>query len=423
MTESKLVEYKLNVSASFEKEVVAFLNSSTGGKIYFGINDDGENIGLENADRVQLQIKDKLKNNILPSCMGLFDISLVSNNNKNIIELTLASGREKPYYIRRYGLSPKGCFIRVGSASEPMDVNQIEDMFSRRTRVSIGKIKSNKQDLSFEQLKIYYEEFNRTLNDQFASNLELLTEKGAFNYGAYLLSDVNGTSIKVAKYEGTNRVILIENEEYGYCSLIKAAKQALAKLELENKTYSRITSSGRIDIKLWDGVAIREAVINAIVHNDYIREIPPKFELFSDRLEITSAGGLSFGLDKETFFDGYSVPVNREIMRVFKDLGMVEQLGSGLPRILKVYQKDSFIFNKNFIRMVFLFPKEATDQAILAFCRQPKTTQELMVFMGMKHKTYFRNSILKPLLESGQLVLTIPHKPKSPNQKYKSVNE
>jgi len=113
--------------------------------------------------------------------MGLFDISLVSNNNKNIIELTLASGREKPYYIRRYGLSPKGCFIRVGSASEPMDVNQIEDMFSRRTRVSIGKIKSNKQDLSFEQLKIYYEEFNRTLNDQFASNLELLTEKGAFN--------------------------------------------------------------------------------------------------------------------------------------------------------------------------------------------------------------------------------------------------
>ncbi|MBT7514303.1 MAG: transcriptional regulator, partial [Candidatus Marinimicrobia bacterium] len=127
------------------------------------------------------QIKDKLKNNILPSCMGLFDISLVSNNNKNIIELTLASGREKPYYIRRYGLSPKGCFIRVGSASEPMDVNQIEDMFSRRTRVSIGKIKSNKQDLSFEQLKIYYEEFNRTLNDQFASNLELLTEKGAFN--------------------------------------------------------------------------------------------------------------------------------------------------------------------------------------------------------------------------------------------------
>ena len=114
-------------------------------------------------------------------------------------------------------------------------------------------------------------------------------------------------------------------------------------------------------------------------------------------------------------------------MRVFKDLGMVEQLGSGLPRILKVYQKDSFIFNKNFIRMVFLFPKEATDQAtdqaILAFCRQPKTTQELMVFMGMKHKTYFRNSILKPLLESGQLVLTIPHKPKSPNQKYKSVNE
>ena len=427
MAESNLLEYKLQLSDSFEKGVVAFLNSPTGGKIEFGRHDNGSIVGLDNPDITQLQIKDRLKNNILPSCMGLFDISLKDIEGKNIVVLTLASGREKPYYIHRYGMSPKGCFIRVGSASEPMTVAQIEEIFSKRTHGGINNMRSNKQDLSFEQLKIYYEESIYGLNDQFASNLELLTEDQVYNYVAYLLSDVNGTSIKVAKYKDTNRVSLIENEEYGYCSLIKSAKQVLGKLELENKTISRITPKGRIDTPLWDSIAIREAVINAIVHNDYSREVPPKFELFLDRLEITSAGGLSLDLDQKSFFEGYSVPVNRELMRVFKDLGMVEQLGSGLPRILKTYNKDSFVFNKHFLRMVFWFPKEATDQAtdqaILEYCKIPKTAIELMKFMNMKHKTHFRNTILKPLLENGCLELTEPDKPNNPNQKYRTVYE
>jgi len=81
--------------------------------------------------------------------------------------------------------------------------------------------------------------------------------------------------------------------------------------------------------------------------------VPPKFEIFDDRLEITSAGGLPLGLSKEEFFSGVSNPRNREIMRIYKDLGMVEQLGSGIPRILRAYSKDSFIFMPNFIRMVF----------------------------------------------------------------------
>jgi len=100
----------------------------------------------------------------------------------------------------------------------------------------LGKIKSHRQDLTFEQLKIYYEARGLKLNEQFASNLELLTEDGYYNYVAYLMADSNGTSIKVAKYDGLNKVHLIENNEYGYCSLIKATKSVLDKLELENRT-------------------------------------------------------------------------------------------------------------------------------------------------------------------------------------------
>ena len=103
---------------------------------------------------------------------------------------------------------------------------------------------------------------------------------------------------------------------------------------------------------LWDKIAIREAIINAIVHNDYTNEIPPKFEIFDDRLEITSAGTLAFGMSEEEFFSGVSNPRNREIMRIFKDLDMVEQLGSGVPRILRIYSKDAFVFMQNFTRMI-----------------------------------------------------------------------
>lgn len=85
------------------------------------------------------------------------------------------------------------------------------------------------------------------MNKQFANSLELLTPDGKFNYIAYLLADENGVSIKVAKYAGSDKVDLIENEEYGYCSLIKATYSVLEKLKIENVTYAKVTSTKRIE--------------------------------------------------------------------------------------------------------------------------------------------------------------------------------
>src|SRR5690606_8527918 len=115
---------------------------------------------------------------------------------------------------------------------------------------------------------------------------------------------LNTTDSRVAKYSGTDRVDLIENNEYGFCSLIKATKRVIDKIELENRTMSQITPRERIDTRLWNQVALREAIINAIVHNDYTREVPPKFEIFSDRIEMTSYGTLIDGLEREDFFAG-----------------------------------------------------------------------------------------------------------------------
>ena len=354
MSETNRIEYKqeLTDKLDIEKEVIAFLNYHEGGIIYFGINKNGAVIGIHDLDGDMLKLKDRIKNNILPSCMGLFDIQAENRDGKNIIKINIASGSEKPYFKKKFGMTEKGCFIRNGTAADPMPQKMIDELFSKRTRNSIGRIKSRKQDLKFEQLKIYYEAAGLALNEHFATNLELLTETKDYNYVAYLLSDTNTTSIKVAKYISTTRANIDENNDYWHACLIRAAKQVIDKIELENRTLSHITSKERENQRLWNPIALREAIINAFVHNDFTGEIPPKFELFPDRIEITSAGGLPEGLSELEFFEGYSVPRNKELMRVFKDLDLVEQLGSGVPRILESYNKSCFTFTDNFLRMV-----------------------------------------------------------------------
>ncbi len=361
MSETNRIEYKQELTDSLEKEVIAFLNYREGGIIYIGIDKTGKTIGVADSDGDQLKIKDRLKHNISPSCLGLFDVVSEQKNGLHIIKLIIASGSEKPYFLQKYGMTKRGCFIRIGTASEPMPQNIIDTLFAKRTRNSISKIKSNQQNLSFEQLKIYYEAVGKRLNAQFAANLELLNVDEDYNYVAYLMADKNSTSIKLAKYKGTNRVNLAESNEYGYESLVKVTKQVLDKLALENKTITQITSKERKEARYWDAIALREAVINAILHNDYTAEVPPKFELFDDRIEITSAGGLSDALSQKEFFEGFSVPRNKEIMRIYKDLELVEQLGSGIPRILQSYPEECFKFSENFLRMIFPIYKQIAE--------------------------------------------------------------
>lgn len=100
---------------------------------------------------------------------------------------------------------------------------------------------------------------------------------------------------------------------------------------------------------------MREAIINAIIYSDYSKEIPPVFEIFADKMVFTSYGGLLPGQSEEDFFSCSSMPRNRELMRVFKDLGLVEQLGSGMSRILKVYNKNIFKISEHFIKVEFPF--------------------------------------------------------------------
>ena len=354
MIETNRIEFKREITddLDLEKEVVAFLNYHEGGAIYIGIDDNGRPVGVKDLDGDMLKIKDRIRTGISPSPMGLFDVKVEEIDNIPVIKIFIASGSDKPYYKTRYGLSGKGCFMRVGTAAEPMTNEQIEDLFSRKVHNTLKNVVSPRQDLTFAQLKIYYTEKGFLLNDNFIRSLDLMTDDGKYNYVAYLLADENGNSMKLAKYAGTDRYDLISNNEYGYCCLITATRKVLEKLDVENKVSSKITPTRRIDTPQWDRISVREAVINAVVHNDYIYGAPSKIELFSDRLEITSIGRIPLGLTKDDFFNGVSLPRNRELMRVFRDVEMVESLGSGMNRIMRNYGRENFEFGNNYVRMI-----------------------------------------------------------------------
>ena len=441
-TETNRIENKEQLNEDFEQEVIAFLNYKEGGIIYVGIRKNGQVVGVQDVDLTQLQVKDRIKNNIQPSTLGLFDVVVETIDNKEVIKVVISSGTEKPYYLRKKGRTPEGCYIRVGSSKERMTERMIDDMYSKRIKNTLKEIDSPRQELTFNQLKIYYEEHGLKLNDNFLQNLDLLTSEGKYNYNAFLLADENNVSIKLVKYLGTNKMDLVENQEYGYRCIITATQRILDRLDAENTVYAKIEYKGRKEVEMIDKAALKEAVINAVVHNDYSYGNSPIVELYSDRIEITSAGGLPQELSQEEFLEGVTAPRNKELIRVFKDVDLIENIGSGVLRILDAYDKSCFKFMDHFLRVSFKYkenPFEYDDTAkvkssklgskkssklavseeqILELCKTAKSLKEIAQHFGYKDVYKFKNNYMNSLLEQNKLQMTIPDKPKSRNQKY-----
>lgn len=356
MIENDNIEFKRELNDKLEMEVVAFLNSN-GGHIYIGIEDDGAVFGVDDVDDVQLQIKDRIRSRIAPSPIGFFEIVVDIKEDKNVIHIIIASGNEKPYYIKKYGMCPLGSYIRVGNGCVQLTEKQIFNLYSKRTRTSLMNIISPQQDLTFTQLRIYYEEKGYEFTDNTYKQLNFLLNNDEFNYLAYLLSDQNSLVINVGKFKGSDVFDLKELHSYSNQSLIKTTFEILDYIENQNITYTEIKSPTRVEHKLFNSIAMREAIINAIVHNDYSYENMPTIRLFEDHIEIISVGGLPEGIEKEEFLNSYISPKNPQLMKIFRDLALVEHMGTGIFRILSVYDKSIYTFTPNFIKVSIPFDR------------------------------------------------------------------
>ena len=354
MQENNRIEYKSKLTDNLEKSVVSFLNYVGGGEIIIGMENEGNACGVDNSDEVQLKIVSRIRDNIRPQTLGLFDVVAAQINGRDVVRIIVSCGQQRPYYIRKKGMTEQGCFYRVGSSSQPMTEQLIEEMLAKRQQITLQTMLSPRQNLTFKQLCIYYEEKNLEPTERFIESLDLRQSDDKYNFAAYMLADENGVSIKVAVYAGIDKVDLIETREYGNRCLITATQRILDRLDSENRTFAKITAKNRLEKERVNSIALREAVINAIVHNDYTKGVP-LFEIFADRIVVTSCGGLVEGLTKSDFFKCRSMPRNRELMRVFRDMELVEQIGSGMSRILKAYDRSVFELTPSFTVVTFLF--------------------------------------------------------------------
>lgn len=367
--ETHNVELKSVLNDSVEKEIVAFLNTNNG-TIYIGVLNNGDIIGIKSdkLDEIMKKISDIITDKILPNPQEFVTSSAIMVDDKWIIKIEVKKGNAL-YYIKKYGRSASGCYMRIGTTAKSMTENQIENYFHKyMTRnTKIIDLESREQNLKFQYLKMLYTEKGLYINDEtFENNLKLFTDSNKYNLQANLLADENDTSIKVVVFDGPTKASNIKyRNEYGYKCLIVAMKQAFDYCaDVINSTKTIFKNGIREDIRLFDVDAFRESWYNACLHNNWIDGTPPAIYIFDDHLEIISTGGIPDGLTKQDFFSGISRPVNEVLARIFIQLGLIEQTGHGVLLIVEKYGKEVFEFLDNFIRVKIPFSFNAFEEKV-----------------------------------------------------------
>ena len=214
--ETETSELKRVLNDALPKEIDAFLNSFDG-NIYIGVEDDGTVIGVENLDDVQKRIADIITTQILPNPQEYVTLGTQYVNGKNVVVISVRKGKSL-YYIKKYGRSAAGCFIRVGTSCRSMTEEQIEQRYIETLSIPRKTMKeelSPRQDLTFNQFQTLLTFKNVHYNKEtFEQNYNLRNNDDKFNYIAFLVSDQNDTSIKVVRFNGVTKAEFLSRKEF-----------------------------------------------------------------------------------------------------------------------------------------------------------------------------------------------------------------
>ncbi|HPY98460.1 MAG: Divergent AAA domain protein [Firmicutes bacterium ADurb.Bin099] len=363
--ESNRLELKEKLNDKFIRAVVAFLNTD-GGRVLIGVTDDGTVVGVNEVDKTLKQIADIITAQIEPSPTDSVKTEILMEEGKVLVSVSVLKGIKPIYCIKKYGFSSVGCPIRVGSTCREMTEEQIANRYKLKflNNDLITEAVTNLPLLSFRSLKQYYLDKGYRLNeDNFETNLYLIAPSGKYNIMGELLSDNNRYSLIYVKFRGLDKASISQRTDYGQRSLIFAYEQLMNRIASENICTTDTTIRPRKDTYLYEYDCVKEAVINAIVHNDWLIS-EPQVSFYTDRLEVFSHGGLPHGLTKEEFFRGISKPRNLRLMKIFSDLDIVEHTGHGVPTIIRKYGKEVFDITDNHIMVTIPFERSVLNEVI-----------------------------------------------------------
>ena len=366
--ESFTVELKQEVNADFKKEVIAFANTD-GGEIYVGVAKDGSVTGVPKAEQVMEQIGNMIRDGIKPDLSGYTAIEAVPERDKTVVKVTVLRGAKRPYHLTEKGLKPTGVFIRHGVSSVPATEEMIREMLRESDGVTFDKSRCINQDLTFEYAAKYFADNHVSFNENNKRTLHLIDADGYYTNAALLLSDQCEHSIKCAVYEGNGKTKFKTRKEFTG-SVLRQMDEAYEFISLNNNLNSTIEGLKRVDNPDYPPYAIREALLNAIVHRDYDYSGSILINIFDDRMEFVSIGGLVKGMTMQDVMGGVSQSRNMVLANIFYRLELIESYGTGIRRIMESYEgrMEQPVFAPAPASFVVILPKIAgqplTDESL-----------------------------------------------------------
>lgn len=333
--ENQKVEFKQEYVQDIRKEVMAFINAE-GGVILIGVRKDGVVLGVDDPDEVMLQTANSLKDSLVPDVMPFVSIRTVELEQKPVVEIEVSTGTNRPYYLREKGLRSGGVYVRKGSSSQPVTDEGIREMIRQSSGKAFEAARSMNQDLSFQTVTSEMERRHLEFGNAQMRTLKLIGEDGLYTNLAYLLSDQCQATIKVALFQGTDKALFRDRKEFTG-SILKQLEDVYQFVDLCNRTKATFSGLERIDTRDYPEEAVREALLNCIVHRDYSFSGSTLINIYDDRMEYVSLGGLVPGLELDSIFLGVSQSRNPNLAAVFYRMHLIESYGTGIGKIQRVY--------------------------------------------------------------------------------------
>lgn len=399
--ESETVELKAVIADDIKKEIIAFANCE-GGKLYIGVRDNGEIIGVEDSDGVALQISNMVRDAVKPDLTMFLHYETLKVEGKSIIAVDIQRGTQRPYYIAKKGLRPEGVYVRQGYSSVPATDTAIRRMIKETDGDSFEEMRSLEQGLTFEAAQKEFSDRKVLFGSIQMKTLGVVNQDGIYTNLGLLLSDQCVHTIKAAVFEGTNQSVFKDRREFSG-SLFKQMGEAYDYIHFHNRTRSTFDKLRRIDSMDYPEVAVREALLNMLVHREYAFRSSTFISIYDDRIEFTSIGGLVTGVTKSDVLMGISVCRNIKLANVFYRLELIEAYGTGIRKILDAYEgsdkKPLIETSDNAFKITLPNLNANTEQ------KQPNgeldNQEEKVVRLAKKQGIVTRNEVEK-LLDVGQ---------------------
>lgn len=416
--ESPVLELKEQINADFKKEIIAFANTD-GGEIYVGVARDGSITGVENAEAEMEKISNMIRDGIKPDLTAYTSIERIEEAGKALIRVSISRGLKRPYHLTDKGLKPAGVFVRHGISSVPAADEAIRQMLKESDGTAFDKARSINQELTFVYAEKIFQERQVAFDEARKRTLGLLDADGYYTNAALLLSDQCGHIIRCAVYEGTGKSKFKTRKEF-FGSILKQLDDMFSFLSLNNNLRSTFDGLRRIDYADYPEEALREALLNAVVHRDYDYSGSIIINIYDDRMEFISLGGLVKGLTLEDIKGGVSQPRNTVIANVFYRLELIESYGTGIQRMLESYAGSGFEpeFAPAPASFVVTLPNRnaeksqadnldlSREETVLRLLTERGTISRKDVEQILGCSSFPANQVLKLLLEQGRIVKT-----------------